>query len=156
VTDPGTDPVRDSGTELLAMPRSQAAHLAAEVALANESLTAARLLLATDRVGDEAGNTVEGYLAEVQESTRRLYAALIVAQGVRPATLETGAGTAGATEAENTERRRLLYLLEQAQEVADSIGSAEEESRQYPAQTISKLTRHLRAELDVGSHPGDG
>jgi hypothetical protein len=120
---------------------AQASDLAADVALANESLTAARLLLATDRVGDGAGNTVEGYLSEAQESARRLYSALVAARGILPATVRTG-----ATAAEG-ERRRLLYLLEQAREIADRLESAGGAEAASYAESVGALALRLRAEL---------
>jgi len=129
--------------ETVAMTHSQAADLAADTALANESLTSARLLIATDRVGDEAGHSVEGYLAEAQESTRRLYGALVTAQGIQAGMVEAEGGTAGAG-ARDAERLRLLYLLEQAQAVADRI---DDEGGLDHAQVISELVLRVRTEV---------
>jgi hypothetical protein len=129
----------------------QASDLAADVALANESLTAARLLLATDRVGDGVGNTVEGYLSEAQESARRLYSALVAARGILPATVRAG------TAAAEGERRRLLYLLEQAREIADRLGSAGGAEAASYAASVGALASRLRAELgedSVAEHAG--
>jgi hypothetical protein len=129
-------------TETIAMTPARAADLAADAAIAHESLTAARLLLATDRVGDETGHTVDGYLAGAQESSRRLYSALTTARGVRPAVPEGGGSRTGTREAE---WRRLLCLLEQAQEVADRI-SDDDSARQ--ARAIGDMALRIRTKLN--------
>jgi hypothetical protein len=127
------------------MTSTQTADLAADGALAHESLAAARLLLATDRVGDEAGHTVECYLAEAQESARRLYGALLAAlasaRGIRPASVETEPDASAA----DGERRRLLYLLEQAREVANRIG---DEGGLNHARRVSEIAHRVQIEIN--------
>jgi hypothetical protein len=101
---------------------ARAAQLATDAGAANEAVQYARLLLGTGQARDEEGRSLDDHLFDAQERTRRLYRALLtVAPPELPELPDVAAAPIPLDLLASPAARRLLALLEEAQEAAEQV-----------------------------------
>jgi hypothetical protein len=102
----------------------QIAHLATDAGTLSESVQMARLLLGTEATHDPDGKSVDDFLFDAYEKSRRLYRLLLAAAPPDIEVADTPAAAIPLEQLDTPDTRHLLSLLEKAQEVAERIDAA--------------------------------